>query len=483
MSKKRLPLIIIFLTSIFSVFYYAININSWKFSFVGDEWPFFTKSVEIANSNLLVNPFSLAGVWGQNPVLFSFYQAFFIKIFGASNIVWRLSTIVLIVPLSVFFFLWIKQLFDQKIAIVSTLLLQTSFYLANFLKIGYPNPLALVLFIITIYFFTRTSINLDYKTFILSGMFLGISFYVYIGAIFPLIILPYIIILFWNRFSIKKLVKPFILTAFSYLTMLIPFIIQITNDDTFLKIITEKTVLKKEYTDNLQPIYNFLHNLILFFRNNDYNYNHYVTGPYLEYLTQIFALIGICYLIINLKSASSKLLLTLFISTALVIGLTSPYSYSPTTRGIFFLPFGFAFAGIGMNLVLKRLSEMNYWKFFTVIIIIIFFINLYHSQIGVFKNYNFEPTALITKFLKEEKNKNSKKTSYLIIVENNSYNYENIEILRQAYDLEKIPFKVKLTSEINCTSISGQNVLLLKRNEDLIEIIKKNKCPFLLKII
>lgn len=483
MNKKRLPLIIVFLTSIFSVFYYAININSWKFSFVGDEWPFFTKSVEIANNNLLVNPFSLAGVWGQNPVFFSYYQAIFIKIFGASNIVWRLSTVALIIPLSVFFFLWIKQLFGQKTAVVSTLLLQTSFYLANFLKIGYPNPLGLVLFIMTIYFFTKASYDLNYKVFILSGMFLGISFYVYIGAIFPLILLPYIIILFLNRFPIKKLVQPFLLAAFSYLTMLIPFIIQITYDDTFLKIITEKTVLKKEYTNNLQPIYNTLNNLILFFRNNDYNYNHYVTGPYLEYLTQIFAIIGIGYLIINFKSASSKLLFILFLSTTLVIGITSPYSYSPTTRGIFFLPFGFAFAGIGLNFFLNRVSEINYWKFFTVIIIIIFSLNLYHSQIGVFKNYYFEPTALITKFLKEEKNNRSKKTTFLIISENNSYNYENIEILRKAYDLEEIPFKVKETSEINCDSISGQNVLLLKQNEVLIDIIKKNQCTFFLKVI
>jgi hypothetical protein len=327
MIKNKLPIIIIFLTSILSAFYFSLNINSWKFSFVGDEWSFYTKAIEIASKNFIINPFNLDGVWGQNPVFFSLYQAFFIKVFGANNFAWRLSTIVLIIPMSVFFFLWVKQLFNLRIAIISTLLLQTSFYLANFLKIGYPNPLSLTFFIIILYLITVISNNLNNKLVILLGIIFSLSFYVYIGILFPLILIPYLIVLFWKKYPLKKLFAPAGYFIGVYLLFLLPYIFQFLNNSSYFKIISEKTVLNKEYTSYFQPLYNIFNNLILFFRNNDVYYNHFVTGPYLDYLSQVFALIGLTYTFISWKYKSYKLLLILFISTATVIGLTSPYSY------------------------------------------------------------------------------------------------------------------------------------------------------------
>ena len=209
MIKNKSAFIIILITSIISVFYFCINVNSWKFSFVGDEWSFYLKAVEIAKNNILINPFNLNGVWGQNPVTFSLYQAIFIKLFGANNFSWRLSTIILIVPLSIFLYLWIKKIFDWKIALISTLVMQTSFYLANFFKIGYPNPLSLTLFILIIYLFTIISDNLNnLKQIFLLGVILGISFYVYIGPIFPLMITPYLIVLFWNKSEFLSIANP-----------------------------------------------------------------------------------------------------------------------------------------------------------------------------------------------------------------------------------------------------------------------------------
>lgn len=476
MKENKIPFIVIFVTSIISVFYFCLNVNSWKFSFVGDEWSFYLKAVEIAKSNFLINPFSLDGVWGQNPVTFSMYQAIFIKLLGANNFAWRISTILLLVPMSLFFFLWIKQLFDWRVAMISTLVMQTSFYLANFLKIGYPNPFSLTLFIISIHILNLFSINLDKKLAFFLGIILGISFYIYIGILFPLMLIPYFIVLFWKKYSIKKLFAPSLFIVLSYSIILIPFFIQISHSDTYLKIITEKTILKKEYSNYFQPILNVFNNLILFFRNNDYNQNHFVTGPYLDYFSQIFTLLGIGYILKNLKNKSFLLLLIMFLSTAFVIGITSPYSYSPTTRGIFFLPFGFAFTGLGIDMLLRKMSKKHYWKIFIPIIITIFSLNFYKSQVGVFKKYVFEPTALIVKYLQEEKKKKSKKITYLIIPENNNYNYQNIEILRQAYGLNEIKFSVKKVNKITCEELKNINIIIFKENENILNSIKKQSC-------
>ncbi len=96
----------------------------------------------------MVNPFDLNGVYSQNSVLVSMYQAVFMKILGSTNFAWRFSNVALIVPLSIIFYLWVKKSFGKHVAIISTVLLQFSFYLANFFKIGYPQPLFLMFFIL-----------------------------------------------------------------------------------------------------------------------------------------------------------------------------------------------------------------------------------------------------------------------------------------------------------------------------------------------
>jgi len=344
----------IFLTilSIVGFIYFSFGITSWQFSFVGDEWPFFTYAQEIAEKHLLVNPFELNGVYGENRVLGSVWQALFVLLFQNDHLGWRISNTILIIPLNFFFYFWVKTHFQKKIALLSTVLLTSSFYLANFFKIGYVNPLALVLFVICLYFAAQISFHNKRKDYIFLAVALGMSFYVYIGPLFPFMIVSYFILLL--KTNIKMLVKNIAVFLITYISIVsLGFL---TSSHTVSPALT-KTIAHKEF-DSIQQIFiNVGHNFLLFYKNYDYFYNHFVSGPYVDLLTGILVFFGTILTLIHIKKKSYFLFAGVYIFTAIIIGITSPYPYTPMTRGIFFLPFGFVFAGIFTPVKLFKSEE------------------------------------------------------------------------------------------------------------------------------
>ena len=465
--------IILFITTFVSLLYFAWGINSWRFSFVGDEWAYYTFAKEIAEKNFLVNPFDYRGVYLQNSVLVSLHQALFLKILGASNFSWRISNTILIIPVTIFFFLWIKRSFNIHIAFFSTLILQSSFYLANYSKIGYSYPLCFTLFIICLYVAKSCSDNPIVKNFVLLGLILGVSFYTYIGPLFPLLIWPYLLPLLTKKHFKKKLVLKIFSLGLSYAIMLSPILIDITQ----LEGPAGKTVFFKEYSNNFQIIINIFHNFLLFYKNYDIGYNHFVSGPYLDIASRILAFIGIFILIFNVRKKERKglPLLLAYISTCVVIGVTSSYSYAPTTRGLFFLPFGFAFAGLAIYELTKNFSSKKFIA--APIILVIFLLNVYQSQIGVFKETGYTGTALIIKSLQEAKESNSEGKIILLLSNSSGYNYQNIYTMQQAYGLQNIKFEVLRISQIKCNALKKADILLFDNDIEAKNAISYLVCP------
>lgn len=456
----------LFITTIIAIIYYHLGINSWQFSFVGDEWPFYEFAKKIADANMLVNPFNMQGVYLQNPVLASIYQALFLKILGYSNVAWRLSNILLIIPITFFFFLWIKKLFDSQTAFISTIILQSSFYIANFFKIGNIMPQSLTLFIIALYATTSYALSYQRRYIFFLAFTLGLSFYIYIGPLFPFILSGYLFTLAYKRAHLKRIIYDFILLSVFYLGMVSPGLFDMLHWQAAM----EKTVFKKEFTDNIQIIKNIFHNFLLFYKNYDYLYNHFVVGPYLDPVSRFFAFIGT---IIVLKRIKNRVYLALFIaylSTTIIIGFTSPYPYAPTTRGLFFLPFGFLFAAIGLRFITQRL-KLFYISY--PIFIGIFFFNLHQSQFGVFQETGYSGTALVLKELQEN---NKRERIFLVLSETNSYNYKNLYIMKEAYGLQATQFSIIRSPRLDCNTIANGRVLVFNTDQEAIKKIIDFPC-------
>lgn len=466
-STKDHRIILIFTTCV-ALIYYSWDMTSWKYVTVGDDFPFYVYAKSIVEHYFLVNPFSFYGVYHQNTLLSSVYQAVFLQFFGINNFAWRFSNIVLIIPITIFFYKWIKALFSPQIALLSTIILQCSFYLANFFKVGKNMPQALTLLIICCFLATRCAQKPSKKNFFLLGVFLGLSFYIYIGPIFPLIIWPLLLPLLWEK-NHKRIFLNFFFLLFGYVLLLIPALLQLP----LLAGPAGKTFLSREYKDFWHVFVNIKNNFFLFYRNFDYVYNHYVAGPYLDIVSRILAFCGTMYVLFNIRKQPFWILILTYALTCIVIGVTSPYAYAPTTRGIFFLPFGALFAGIALNAIRKKVFKiyifMTLW--------LIFMVNVYLSQIGVFDIVGHSGTATVFKVLREAKQQNNTQQHFLLISDGNRYNYRYRYILKDMYDLEMIPFTTIKTSQLQCAHFANSKMLVFNYDIPALSTIYNQNCP------
>ena len=475
MTKNKYYFKIILLMSLAALGYYSLNLNSWKFSFVGDEWPFYVFARYIVTNHFLFNPFDFHGVYGQNSVLSSMYQALFLQLFGFSAVAWKLSNIFLIIPISIFFYQWMKKQFTGRIAFLSTIILQCSFYFANFFKVGKNMPQALALFLACLFVAGNCVDKPNRKNLSILGILLGLSFYVYIGPIFPLIIWPEFLPLLRAKNKRIIIINSVFLLA-PYLLLLLAALIQPAS----LAGPAGKTLLHREFSDNWQIVINMFHNFLLFYKNYDYLYNQFVAEPYLDIISEVLAFAGTIIVLIKIRKWRYLKLSLVYILTCVVIGFTSPYTYAPITRGIFFIPFGAAFAGIGLSLLQDVFARRNKTIANTLAVITllsIFLLNLYQSQIGAFKISGYTATGLVIREMQEAKKNDSHIQIQLLLSDANQYNSDNLIIMRQAYNLETVPFSVSRSRLVSCPSLKGQKILIFQSDVYARTALESLRCP------
>lgn len=474
--KRHTAEVVLFFTTWAAVIYYAWDINSWKFAFVGDEWQFYTAARAIADKNLLVNPFDIHGVYGFNSVLGSVYQALFIKLLGANNAAWRLSNIILIVPISIFFYLWMRDRFDQRTALLSTLILQASSFVANYLKIGYVNAQAFALFIVALYLAGRCGKQLTSRNAGWLGAILGVSFYIYIGPLFPLLVAPYLLpLLFERRFIRQELLRAGALCLALYLAIALPGMLGSLGENSP----AGKTIFAREYSDNAQTAINVFHDFLLFYQSFDYFYNHFIAGPYLDLASRILAAAGTLSALIALvrfRSERYLLLLLAYVLLAVVIGVTTPYAYAATTRGIFFIPFGAAFAGIALAALTRWLSVR---RLAYALVAVIWLVNIYQSQVGVFQTTGYPATSLLIKSLREAQRQGLPRVVLLLAADHPYRNagYAQVPILQQAYGLQDEHLIVLDPTQVSCAALRDSRVALFDDDTSAVSALGHLSCP------
>jgi hypothetical protein len=454
-------------TTTISFFFFLWGVNSWQYSFVGDEWAFYDFAKNLIEQQYNLNPLSFLGVYGTHSVLASLYQAFFMRIFGINNFAWRLSNIVLIFPLSFFFYRWLKLFFSKEVAVLATLLMQCSFYLANFFKIGYDNPQSLTLFIICLYLAACFGKNPTKILGFWLGMTLGVSFYIYFGPAFPLFVWPYLLP-FIKSLNKSQARKAGMVLMGTYILILFPLLFQLDYVVNVYHALGSSNSFQVKST----VFYDFL----LFYRNNDNYYNHFVVGPYLDILSQIFCIIGSSIVILRFKKSPYLFFLLSYVTAVFFFGITSTDS-SQTTRGIFLLPYGFTFAAIGLNIIRESIEgQVESFAFCWLIILVIATLNVYQSRFGVFidKKAGYTGLALIIRSIQQAKNDHKK----VLIVASDNIN-QKIGILPkmvQAYNITDAGYSIITPNQITCPA-SPSSIIFFQNDTEAQYYTSKLKCP------
>ncbi|MBD3309350.1 hypothetical protein GF339_23335 [candidate division KSB3 bacterium] len=399
-----------------------VGMTSWKFAAVGDELPFFYFAKRIAEQHLLVNPLGMYGVYGEHQVLGSYVQAIFLVLFGSQYAVWKFSGVIVLLPSVIFLYLFVRPLYGRNPALISALLLAFSKYLCNFFKIGYIHSLCLFLLVFCLYLAGELLRVPTRAKAIKLGIGLGISFFVVIGPVFPFLLLPFGVALLHRkgRQAIPLLaIVALVLLAFISIGLLT------TPADQRWGGLT-KTSVHREFDSKAQVLINIGRNFLLFWQNFDYLYNHFVEGPYLDLISRWAALFGIVLCLLAFRQTQG-LLLFLWIMLCLGIGISNPYWYTPSTRGIFFIPYGVIFASLGLEFLRRNLRRFGVRWVLPLVLVAIIGLNIYEAHIGIFRKAGYSRTALILRELVQS----TPQEEALLLVHSPGYQFDVRHVLQR----------------------------------------------------
>lgn len=452
--------------------------NSWQYSFIGDEWGFFTWARNIVTSNPKPAIFNLSGLYGTNPVLSSYWQALFLKLFGVNNAAWRLSNAILLIPINIFFFLLVRMLFNKRAGLTSTLFLSASSFIFGYFRFGYPNPVSLLFFIVVLYTLAQTYLLKSYKWGVLCGVSLGTGFYFVFGSLIPFIILfPIFYTLIREIVVNKKILKLVSLYAVIYVTSLVCILPSLNYLQGYLRALRSHSFVKPEYNDHSQIFTNTAKTFQLFFKNYDYFNNHFIYGPYFDLISQVFILIGILYIFYSLFrnrgvwTFGILFLLCCYIGTVLVLSVTNPYKYIPVTRGHLLIPFGAVMAGIGLYGVLDLLKvfSVNFRRvFFAFTYFLLLALNIYIADFYVLKMVGVSWYAGLVKVMEEHDH-------VTVLTSDVSHiNKVNISEMRLAYSI-KSDLQFKDYDSFACSADPLSTTFVLIKSERTGEITDRLK--------
>ncbi len=328
----------------------TVQINSYTFSVIGDEYDFFSYAREILTqfepSAISSHLFAVDGVYGTHPFFSSMIQAASMGVLGTNNFGWRFSSLSLAAFSLPFFYLFFKNFFSRRIALLSTLLLAVSHYLMTFGKIGYNNLQALFVLSLGLGLggqAVRTRRPLYYA---LLGLALGLCFYVYPAAVYTFAPVG-LLLLFFDPPTSRGAVGRWLRLALPLGMLAAPLLFQ----PKFFETMVSGTTFHNSSLVGAQLAYNLGSNLIYSLFSFVYaaQESHFVVASYVDVISSALVPLGLAWTIkLARREKAAGYWLTSFLVMVVAVGVTAGRDYPSATRMFMLLPWLCSLAAAGL---------------------------------------------------------------------------------------------------------------------------------------
>jgi len=342
---------------------FTIQINSWIYSTVGDEFSFWNYVVDPIQkqsfNEIGAHLFYGSAVYGTHPYFSSLIQAVSMALLGTNSFGWRFSSLFLAAVSIGFFYLFFKNFVSKRVALIIAALLAVSGYLMNFGKIGYNNLQALFVMGLILWasgFALRYGRSLG---FFILGLCMGLAFYVYPAALYILPI-PVIFLLFYLPPKDLQALKRWGAMLGGMLLLVCPLFFQ---PDYWLAKVAGTVFYNPSVTQSAGDFAfhigsNFLYSLFSYVYSLDQS--HFVYTSYVDLFTSIFVPIGMVLLVKKLKGDRFSLfVLVTFLIELFLVGVSHDRTDPPTTRMFLMLPWFFFFAALGMDWIARTFARLS----------------------------------------------------------------------------------------------------------------------------
>ena len=171
--------------------------------------------------------------WGGNESLPFFTYALAFKIFGQNFAVARAFSSLISIAALYFFYSWCRLFFSSKASLAATFLLSVSWWYLYYSLSPFHDMLVVFFEILSFYFLERCLRYGSKVDFALLGIFLALGVLGYLPARLVPVMVALVVLVFalWNRESfLKTYFNRFLLTAFFFLLLVGPFILNVVSN-------------------------------------------------------------------------------------------------------------------------------------------------------------------------------------------------------------------------------------------------------------
>lgn len=328
----------------------------------GDEGMIGKFVIEMLNGNIQ----NMFGTSNGNSNLYLFMLAGLMKIFGFSVKVLRMGSAIggiLVIPI---LYLFAKEVFNRRVAWISTALITTSHFHLHFSRIMSVTSVQDCLFsTLSMYLFYTGLKRHSITRMVLGGTALGFALYVYMGARLIILLLPiYILIVFFTQRDLIIKNWKIILVFFAALFIIsIPIIhYAVSNPDSFnaranqVGVIqsgwldTETIITGKSKVELLANLFKLAFMTTVYLRSFGF---HMSTLPMLDFVTSVFFIAGLFISLIYTGKSKYLLLNGWFWSGVLVGGALVVAPNDNSYRILIIFPAICLFVGIGFDRLLS----------------------------------------------------------------------------------------------------------------------------------
>ena len=321
-----------------------IDLRSWYYSVIGDEYRIFRETSPIARG-VSLNFFSLQGEYGILPVAEGYYRAIVMKIFGIDYFGWKLGTTiagaVVIPPL----YLLVRTLFNVRTAVAAVGLLVAAQVMLAYSHAGYDALFAIFPTVLTFALFFPGMKRGSALLIFAAGAAAGLGFYTFYPGRLILPVLLLVLFLYRNRVDLKRDLP---ILLFGFALVVTPMIV--VNNTDIITFMRDQSLFNYDPTIVPDPWDRIKDNI---FRNPlAFNYNeneqHFISGSLLEPITAVLAVLGLAYALRRFRRPAFTFLLIWFGIAMAASGIASPHGFTPMIRMSYLIPIVVVFGAIAL---------------------------------------------------------------------------------------------------------------------------------------
>jgi hypothetical protein len=458
---------------------FTLNINSWKFAAIGDEYDFYDVAREIATRQSITqigaNLFYGQAVFGSHPYLSSLIQAVSIKFFGTGHFGWDFSNPFLSAVSIIFFFLFFKRFISYRAALLAACFLGGSHYLMNFSKIGYNNLQALLVMSLVLAAAGYAVQSRRPLAFTLLGIAMAGCFYVYPGALYVLV-LPVLLLVLYIPPVNRPAFRLWVLMLMPLMVLGIPLLFQ---PEYWTSKVMGTLANEGRYARVESLAYQIGSNLVYMFFSFLYTpqESHFVVSSYVDPLTALFVLPGLALLLRQVRRSRFALFCILgYFAFLILVGASHDREFPPNTRAFLMLPFFALFAALGLDWVITRLQVeflSLVWarRVLAVMLVLMVSANLYQAYPVMWKRTSGTPSleTLFLRMLQLDQPENQVSSKTYIFLTDENWNIDGLRLWPDLYNLP--PSQAQLVHyEVKDGVIPEQAAARMKEEDALVVI-------------